>query len=74
MDSNTSTPQEKAPATRMATQFHTECQELANLSYKCLEKNVGNKDKCQEAFENYRDCRSKEHKRKIEERRRQTSM
>lgn len=49
MDSNTSTPtsQEKAPSPRLATQFHTECQELANLSYKCLEKNMGNKDKCQ---------------------------
>lgn len=93
-DNNANTSKQSAP--RVATQFHTECQVLANASYKCLEKNAGDKDKCQgkridkqsylsmghnsviaiilDAFELYRDCRTKEHRKKIEERRRQTAM
>jgi cytochrome c oxidase assembly protein subunit 23 len=58
----------------MMSQFQTECQDLANLSYKCLEKNNYDKGKCQAEFDNYRDCKGNEHRRKIEERRRQTAM
>jgi hypothetical protein len=50
-----------------ASKLRGECQELAAVSYKCLEK--GNYDACKPFFEEYKNCRKNEHETMIANRR-----
>ena len=52
-----------------ASKMRTDCQELAKNSYKCLEQNQGDPSQCAKHFEVYKECRTAEHTRIIEERR-----
>ena len=45
----------------------TDCSKEHSESLKCINDNMGDKDPCQDFFNAYKNCRTKEHQRKLEE-------
>jgi hypothetical protein len=55
--------------TNSTSKMHSDCQQLAKNSYKCLEENQSDPNLCAKHFEVYKECRKAEHTRIVEERR-----
>lgn len=48
---------EKRFNTKRHSEYHDPCQDFANKSIRCLHRNSGDKDMCQDYFQAYRDCK-----------------
>ncbi|RPA91319.1 hypothetical protein L873DRAFT_1566588, partial [Choiromyces venosus 120613-1] len=44
---------------KSSSQYFDPCQEAANRSIKCLNRNAGDKEMCTDYFQAYRDCKKK---------------
>ncbi|ETN38473.1 cytochrome c oxidase-assembly factor COX23, mitochondrial, partial [Cyphellophora europaea CBS 101466] len=42
---------------KRSSEYHDPCQDFANRSIRCLHRNGGDKDMCQDYFQAYRDCK-----------------
>ena len=51
------TSHQQAFSSKRNSQYYDPCQEAANKSIKCMHRNAGDKDMCQDYFQAYRDCK-----------------
>ena len=42
---------------KRSSEYYDPCQEFANKSIRCMHRNAGDKDMCQDYFQAYRDCK-----------------
>ena len=63
------------PSAKQAyTKFRTDCQREHQASLACITDNYGNRDVCQPFFDNYKECRKEEQKRRLEENAKRSSF
>lgn len=48
---------EKEFNSKSSSKYYDPCQDFANKSIRCLHRNGGDKDMCQDYFQAYRDCK-----------------
>ncbi|KAL1987665.1 hypothetical protein VTN96DRAFT_2906 [Rasamsonia emersonii] len=48
---------EKRFENKSASEYFDPCQEFADRSIKCMRRNAGDRDMCQDYFQAYRDCK-----------------